>query len=206
MLLLDLSTSMNRGAADESAPNARCGSRWAIVIEALHGLVRVLEREDSEAVAEQASGSDVRGGLMTHGVFATGTSRSATSTPELERRLNEIKWGGKPYIDARLEAALVGDDRRVATGTHETADHADPRGHRWRGRRLDGGRARPGEATAKRVSVVAIVGHGRSTTATLAADQQAADKNVADDKFGKAHVEGGCSSTVTIERRSRSTW
>jgi hypothetical protein len=39
--------------------------RRAIVIEALHGLVRVLEREDSEAAAEQASGSDERGGLKT---------------------------------------------------------------------------------------------------------------------------------------------
>ena len=62
VLLLDLSTSMNWGAADEYGPEwPDPGSRRAIVIEALHGLVRVLEREDSEAAAEQASGSDERG-------------------------------------------------------------------------------------------------------------------------------------------------
>jgi Chloramphenicol phosphotransferase-like protein len=62
VLLLDLSTSMNWGAADEYGPEwPDPGSRRAIVIEALHGLVRVLEREDSEAAAEQASSSDERG-------------------------------------------------------------------------------------------------------------------------------------------------
>ena len=44
VLLLDLSTSMNWGAADEYGPEwPDPGSRRAIVIEALHGLVRVLE-------------------------------------------------------------------------------------------------------------------------------------------------------------------
>jgi len=63
VLLLDLSTSMNWGAADEYGPEwPDAGSRRAIVIEALHGLVRVLEREDSEAAAEQADGSDELGG------------------------------------------------------------------------------------------------------------------------------------------------
>ncbi len=45
------------------------------------------------------------------------------------------------------------------------------------------------KATAKRVFVVAIVGHGRKHDATLAAYQQAARKNAARDKFGKVHVE-----------------
>ena len=68
VLLLDLSTSMNWGAADEYGPEwPDAGSRRAIVIEALYGLVRVLELQDSEAAAEQASGSDELGGLMTHG-------------------------------------------------------------------------------------------------------------------------------------------
>src|ERR1700744_1344634 len=68
VLLLDLSTSMNWGAADEHGPEGPgAGGRRAIVIEARHGLVRVLELEDSEAEAEQADGSDELGGLMTHG-------------------------------------------------------------------------------------------------------------------------------------------
>ena len=46
VLLLDLSTSMNWGAADEYGPEwPDPGSRRAIVIEALHGLVRVLEQK-----------------------------------------------------------------------------------------------------------------------------------------------------------------
>ena len=45
------------------------------------------------------------------------------------------------------------------------------------------------KATAKRVFVVAIVGHGRKHDATVAAYQQAARKNAAQDKFGKVHVE-----------------
>src|SRR5690348_13877863 len=65
VLLLDLSTSMDWGAADENGPDyPDPGSRRAIVIGALHGLVRALEAEDSEAAAEQAGGSDERGGLM----------------------------------------------------------------------------------------------------------------------------------------------
>jgi len=45
------------------------------------------------------------------------------------------------------------------------------------------------KANAKRVFVVAIVGHGRKHDATLTAYQQAARKNAAQDKFGKVHVE-----------------
>ncbi len=44
------------------------------------------------------------------------------------------------------------------------------------------------KATAKRVFVVAIVGHGRKHDATLAAYRGAARRNLARDKFGKAHV------------------
>ena len=45
------------------------------------------------------------------------------------------------------------------------------------------------KASAKRVFVVAIVGHGRKHDATLTAYQQAATKNAVQDKFGKVHVE-----------------
>jgi hypothetical protein len=53
------------------------------------------------------------------------------------------------------------------------------------------------KATAKRVFVVAIVGHGRKHDATLAAYQQAARKNAAQDKFGRAHVEVVSFDSVT---------
>ena len=53
------------------------------------------------------------------------------------------------------------------------------------------------KASVKRVFVVAIVGHGRKHDATLAAYQQAARKNAAQDKFGKAHVEVVSFDSVT---------
>ena len=111
MLLLDLSTSMNWGAADEYGPEwPDPGSRRAIVIEALHGLVRVLEREDSEAAAEQASGSDELGGLMTHGFANHHVEIGDLNSSNLERRLNEIKWGGKTYVMPAWKAALADYD------------------------------------------------------------------------------------------------
>src|SRR5215469_12775799 len=92
VLLLDLSTSMNWGAADQHGPQwPEPGSRRAIVIEALHGLVRVLEREDSEAAAEQAGGDDELGGLMTHGFANRHVEIGDLNSSNLQRRLNEIK-------------------------------------------------------------------------------------------------------------------
>ena len=111
VLLLDLSTSMNWGAADEYGPEwPDTGSRRAIVIEALHGLVRVLEREDSEAAAEQAGGSDELGGLMTHGFANRHVEIGDLNSSNLERRLNQIKWGGKTYIMPAWKAALADYD------------------------------------------------------------------------------------------------
>src|SRR5258708_29526872 len=69
VLLLDLSTSMDWSAADENGPDwPDQGSRRAIVIGALRGLVRALESEDTEAAAEQAGGRDELGGPITPGV------------------------------------------------------------------------------------------------------------------------------------------
>jgi hypothetical protein len=53
------------------------------------------------------------------------------------------------------------------------------------------------KATAKRVFVVAIVGHGAKHDATLRAYQQAAEKNQAQDKFGKSHVKVVSFDSVT---------
>ena len=45
--------------------------------------------------------------------------------------------------------------------------------------------------------VVAIVGHGRKHDATLAAYQQAARKNAAQNKFGTVHVDVASLDAVT---------
>jgi hypothetical protein len=191
VLLLDLSTSMDWGAADEYGPEwPDAGSRRAIVIEALHGLVRVLEQEDSEAAAEQADGSDVRGGLMAHGFGNRHVEIGDLNSSNLEHKLNAIKWGGKTYLMPAWKAALAdydeefGDRDPDEQPTMLTLVITDGEADDWQDFEpvLE-------KATAKRVFVVAIVGHGRKHDATLAAYQQAARKNAAQDKFGKAHVE-----------------
>ena len=199
VLLLDLSTSMNWGAADEYGPEwPDAGSRRAIVIEALHGLVRVLEREDSEAAAEQASGSDVRGGLMTHGFGNRHVEIGDLNSSNLERRLNEIKWGGKTYIMPAWKAALAdydeefGDRDPDEQPTMLTLVVTDGEADDW----MDFEPVLE-KATAKRVFVVAIVGHGPKHDATLQAYQNAAQKNQAQDKFGKSHVKVVSFDSVT---------
>ena len=191
VLLLDLSGSMNWGAADEFGPEwPDVGSRRAIVIEALHGLVRVLEQEDSEAAAEQASGSDVLGGLMTHGFANNHVEIGDLNSSNLERRLNEITWRGKTFIMPAWKAALAdydeefGDRDPDEQPTMLTLVITDGEADDWRDFEpvLE-------KANAKRAFVVAIVGHGRKHDATLAAYQQAARKNAAQDKFGKVHVQ-----------------
>jgi hypothetical protein len=191
VLLLDLSTSMDWGAADEYGPEwPDPGSRRAIVIEALHGLVRVLEREDSEAAAEQAGGSDERGGLMAHGFGNRHVEIGDLNSSNLQRRLNEIKWGGKTYIMPAWKAALADYDEEFGDRDPDeqpvmlTLVVTDGEADDW----MEFGPVLE-KATSKRVFVVAIVGHGHKHDATLAAYQEAARKNLAQDRFGKAHVE-----------------
>ena len=191
VLLLDLSTSMDWGAADEFGPEwPDPGSRRAIVIEALRGLVRVLEREDSEAAAEQSEGSDERGGLMAHGFGNRHVEIGDLNSSNLERRLNEIKWGGKTYIMPAWRAALADYDEEFGDRDPDeqpvmlTLVVTDGEADDW----MDFEPVLE-KATAKRVFVVAIVGHGRKHDATLVAYQEAARKNAAQDRFGKVHVE-----------------
>src|SRR5580700_6261920 len=191
VLLLDLSTSMDWGAANENGPDyPDAGSRRAIVIGALAGLVRALEDEDTEAAAEQAGGSDELGGLLTHG-FANGhVEIGDLNSSNLERRLNEIQWGGRTYIMPAWKAALAdydeefGDKDPDEQPTMLTLVLTDGEADDWM-------EFEPvlEKASAKRVFVVAIVGQGDKHNATLTAYQQAARKNAARDKFGKVHVE-----------------
>jgi hypothetical protein len=199
VLLLDLSTSMDWGAADENSgdypdPN----SRRAIVIGALHGLVRALEEEDTEAAAEQAGGSDELGGLMTHG-FANGhVEIGDLNSSNLERRLNSIQWGGRTYIMPAWRAALAdydeefGDRDPDEQPVMEVLVLTDGEADDWM-------EFEPvlEKATAKRVFVVAIVGSGPKHDATLRAYQEGARKNQAQDKFGKSHVNVVSFDSVT---------
>jgi hypothetical protein len=199
VLLLDLSTSMNWPAATDDGPDfPDPGSRRAITIAALRGLVRVLETEDSEAAAEQASGSDELGGLMTHGFANDHTEIGDLNSSNLERRLAEIQWGGRTYIMPAWKAALAdydeefGDKDPDEQPVMEILVLTDGEADDW----MDFEPVLE-KATAKRVFVVAIVGHGKKHDATVRAYQEAARKNQAQDKFGKSHVHVVSFDSVT---------
>jgi hypothetical protein len=199
VLLLDLSTSMDWGATNESGPDyPDPGSRRAIVIGALHGLVRALEDQDSEAAAEQAEGSDERGGIMTHGFANEHVEIGDLNSSNLERRLNSIQWGGRTYIMPAWKAALsdydeeFGDRDPDEQPVMEVLVLTDGEADDWM-------EFEPvlEKATAKRVFVVAIVGSGPKHDATLQAYQEGARKNQAQDKFGKSHVKVVSFDSVT---------
>lgn len=109
VLLLDLSTSMDwEAAAGEPQwdPKTQTGGRRAIVINALPEFVRSLEGMDSEAAAEQAGGSDEKGGLLTIGFASEAVEIGDLNTSNITRRLNEITWGGGTVIMPAWEMAL----------------------------------------------------------------------------------------------------
>ena len=199
VLLLDLSTSMDWDAAPGGPEwNGRTGGRRGIVIEALHGLVSALEDEDSEAAAEQAGGSDDLGGLLTHG-FADGhVEIGDLNSSNLERRLNAIQWGGRTHVMPAWKAALAdydeefGDRDPDEQPTLLTLVLTDGEADDW----ADFAPVLE-KATAKRVFVVAIVGHGDRHDATLRAYQQAAKRNQAQDPRGKEHVKVVSFDSVT---------
>jgi Mg-chelatase subunit ChlD len=127
---------------------------------------------------------------MTHGFGNRHIEIGDLNSSNLERRLNEISWGGKTYIMPAWKAALAdydeefGDRDPDEQPTMLTLVVTDGEADDWM-------EFEPvlEKASAKRVFVVAIVGHGHKHDATLTAYQQAARKNAARDKFGKVHVE-----------------
>lgn len=199
ILLLDLSTSMDWEAAPgEPEWNGSTGGRRGIVIEALAGLVAALEDEDSEAAGEQAGGSDERGGLLCHGFGNTHIEIGDLNSANLQRRLNQIPWGGRTYIMPAWKAALADYDEEFGDRDPDeqpvllTLVLTDGEADDWEqfSSVLE-------KATAKRVFVVAVVGYGDRHDATLRAYQDAARRNTAQDKFGKQHVRVVSFDSVT---------
>ena len=127
---------------------------------------------------------------MTHGFGNRHVAIGDLNSSNMERRLNEIKWGGKTYIMPAWRVALADYDEEFGDRDPDeqpvmlTLVITDGEADDWM-------EFEPvlEKATAKRVFVVAIVGHGRKHDATLTAYRAAARKNLAQDKFGKAHVE-----------------
>lgn len=192
VLLLDLSTSMDWSATDENDRThdwPSDASRRAIAIGALPHLVRALEDEDSEAAAEQAGGSDEMGGLLTFGFASSPVEIGDLNTSNLERRLNEITWGGGTVIMPAWQQALAdydeefGDREPADQPTHLVLVLTDGEAsdfHQFEDVLLT--------ASAKRAFAVAIIGHGAKALATYRAYKAAAEKQQGNDKYGKSHI------------------
>jgi hypothetical protein len=202
VLLLDLSTSMDWEAAPgEPEWNGSGGGRRGLVIEALRGLVAALEDEDSEAAAEQSGGDDERGGLLAHGFASGHVEIGDLNSANIERRLNGIQWGGRTRVMPAWRAALAdfdaefGDRDPDEQPTMLTVVLTDGEADDW----TDFAPVLE-KANAKRVFVVAVVGHGKKHDATVRAYQQAAARNQAQDKFGKEHVRVVSFDAVTDPR------
>lgn len=193
VLLMDLSTSMDWEAAPGSgewSATTKSGGRRGIVIDALRTLVRALEDQDSEAATEQAGGSDELGGLMTHGFASNHIEIGDLNSSNLERRLNEISWGGRTLIMPAWKAAKAdydeefGDRDPDEQPTMLTLVITDGEADDW-----DQFSPVLEKADAKHVFAVAIVGHGDMHDQTVRAYQQAATRNQTQDKHGKRHVQ-----------------
>ncbi len=193
VVLIDLSGSMDWSAEDENDPAGEWGqpgdkSRRRIVIEALPLLVKALAKEDSEAAAEQAGGSDELGGLLAFGFASAPTEIGDLNESNLQHRLNSIAWGGGTYVVPALKLALKDyddefEDDEDDTRVHEILILTDGQASDWQD-------LEPYllQADANRVYVIAIVGHGAPALATYKEYTQVAQKNQSEDKFGKAHV------------------
>lgn len=191
VLLLDLSTSMDWGAEDETDdaqlyPSKM--SRRAIVVGALPLLVKALAAKDSEAEKEQAEGSDELGGLLTFGFASAPTEIGDLNESNLERRLNSIQWGGGTEVVPALKLALKEYDDEFDDDEDDSRVHlilivTDGQASDWQ--QLDPYLL---AASANRVYAVAIVGHGEKALATYQDYQRVAEQNKAQDKHGKGHV------------------
>jgi uncharacterized protein with von Willebrand factor type A (vWA) domain len=169
--LLDTSGSMEWEAADGSLV-----TRHALVGEALPMFVKALENADSAAAAEQADGSDERGGLLIHGFSNLHTELGDFNSSNFQRRWNAIQWGGGTTIMPAWKAALADFNSEFGDETEppvllclvitdgEATDAADF------SKVLE-------TADPNRYFAVAIVGHGDDHDKTLASYQRAEQAN-----------------------------
>jgi hypothetical protein len=81
-------------------------SRRHVMTEAIRGLVTHLDGLDTEEKAEQASGSDEMGGLLTF-FFGSDSSDGMDLNPSnFDRKVGSVPWGGGTYIMSAWEKAL----------------------------------------------------------------------------------------------------
>jgi hypothetical protein len=173
VVLLDTSGSIEWEAADGSPV-----TRWQIVSEAMPLFVSALEAEDSAAAAEQAGGSDEKGGLLIHGFSNLHTELGDFNSSNFGRKWPQIQVGGGTTIMPAWRAAQ--EDYMEEFGDLDALDRpalltlviTD-------GEATDA--AEFGEvlknAKVGRYFAVAIVGHGEEHDRTLASYKGAAEAN-----------------------------
>ncbi len=163
VIILDMSKSMDWEAAagqPEWSVKSLTGGRRGIVIDALAGFVRSLEDLDSEAAKEQAGGSDEKGGVLGFGFATSPTKIGDLNTANLQRRLNEITWGGGTQIMPAWELALneydeeFGDKPKRERPVHAVLIVTDGEAEDW-----DQFLPVLESADSHRVFVIAIVGY-----------------------------------------------
>ena len=171
--IIDTSGSMSWPVAEGSGTR-----RMDVVGEAMGLLVKHLEGEDSQAAAEQADGSDEKGGLLVHLFSDHATELGDLNSSNWRAKWDSIRWGGGTRIMSAWEAAqndyleefgeVPALDRPVLLTLVITDGEAQ-----------DGAEfARVLEqANAQRKFCVAVVGFGADHDATLASYRAVEAKN-----------------------------
>jgi len=171
--LVDISGSMSWPVADGSRVQRR-----EVVGEAMGLLVKALEDEDSQAAAEQADGSDDKGGLLVHLFSDHHEELGDLNSSNWRAKWDGIRWGGGTRIMAAWEAAQ--EDYLEEFGEVPALDRpvlltlvvTDGEASDW-----DQFSQVLAQANATRKFCVAIVGHGEDHDRTLAAYKAVEAKN-----------------------------
>jgi len=171
--LVDISGSMSWPVADGSTVQRR-----EVVGEAMGLLVKYLEGEDSQAAAEQADGSEDKGGLLVHLFSDHAEELGDLNSANWRQKWDSIRWGGGTRIMSAWEAAQ--NDYLEEFGEVPALDRpvlltlviTDGEASDW-----DEFSKVLEQATAQRKFCVAIVGHGADHDRTLAAYKAVEAKN-----------------------------
>jgi hypothetical protein len=194
-IALDFSPSMFWSAVDEeNGPEyPHPESRRAILEAFLPAFIAALAGTDSEAEREQAERGDDEMG----GVFAVGFDGHVIQIGDLNKS-NQARKMAKAWKEATVGGTMAGPALKILvdkfSGEFEDDDPAIDRVHEITlltdGEPQDPKAVLPyiKSASAKRVILIGILGHGDKAKATYDLYKEAADENQEADEFGKRHV------------------
>jgi len=171
--LVDISGSMSWPVAEGSSVQRR-----EVVGEAMGLLVKALEDEDSQAAAEQADGTDDKGGLLVHLFSDHHEELGDLNSSNWRAKWDSIRWGGGTRIMAAWEAAQAdyleefGEVPALDRPVLLTLVITDGEASDW-----DQFSKALEQANSTRKFCVAIVGHGADHDRTLAAYKAVEAKN-----------------------------